>query len=251
MSTEIQRLEDFKSRLEQIRLLFPSLARVSEQELIKALAVSKHLGLDPIKKEVHFVPYGNTVQLVVSYTEYIKRAERSGRLNGWNVVYGNDKDLGTYAEIVIHRKDWEHPFVWRVYLNEVKQESPLWKKSPSFMLRKTAIAQGFRLAFPEEVAELPYEEAELPPNNYHPSVNPITGEVIEISTESSALEDVEMATERQIKAIHVIAAKKGINHKNLIKEKFGVESSKELTKEQASQLIAELQKEDTEEEVPF
>jgi len=191
MTKELQKREDFTEKLMQIRLLFPHLNKVKDEEILKAIAVAKHLGLDPVKKEVHFVPYSGSVQMIVSYTEYIKRAERSGKLNGWKVDFGKD-ELGEYAQIEIHRKDWDTPFIWKVYMEEAKQNSPTWQKMPRFMLRKVAIAQGFRLAFPEETAELPYEEAEIPTNGFNPQPQPATIEPEPVETEV-----VEMATQRQ------------------------------------------------------
>ena len=245
MTKELQKAEEFKTKLEQIRLLFPHLSKVKDEEILKAVAVAKHLGLDPVKKEVHFVPYSGSVQMIVSYTEYIKRAERSGKLDGWKVEYGKD-DLGEYAKIIIRRKDWSEPFEWKVYIEEAKQNSPTWEKMPRFMLRKVAIAQGFRLAFPEETAELPYEEAEIPAG-FNPQPQP-QSEVIEPEIEEP---QIELATDRQIKALHTISKKKGIDIKQLIADKWGLTSTKDLTKEQASQLIDEMQKIEETETVPF
>lgn len=244
-TTELQKREDFTEKLMQVRLLFPHLNKVKDEEILKAVAVAKHLGLDPIKKEVHFVPYSGSVQMIVSYTEYIKRAEKSGKLNGWTVDFGKD-EIGEYAEIIIYRKDWKEPFKWKVYMEEAKQNSPTWQKMPKFMLRKVAIAQGFRLAFPEETAELPYEEAEMSFTQPQPIQQPIEPEIVEEDTPK-----IEMATQRQKTAIHTIASKKGIDHKAIMLEKFGVESTNDLTKEQASQLIEELQNIEETEEVPF
>lgn len=238
--SELVRQEDFQKKLEQVRMLFPHLKKVSDGEILKAIAVARHLGLDPVKREVHFVPYGHSVQMIVSYLEYVKRAERSGKLDGWKVDFGKD-EIGEYAEITIYRKDWREPFTWKVYMEEAKQNTPTWQKMPRFMLRKVAIAQGFRIAFPEETAQLPYEEAELPVQQEE-----------EIKTVEEP-EVVEMVTDKQIKAIYAIAKKKGVDVKEIIYEKFGVESTKDLTKEQASELIEELQnieekKEEKEEE---
>ena len=247
MTKEIQKREDFTEKLMQIRLLFPHLNKVKDEEILKAVAVAKHLGLDPVKKEVHFVPYSGSVQMIVSYTEYIRRAERSGKLDGWKVEYGKD-DLGEYAKIIIRRKDWSEPFEWKVYIEEAKQNSPTWEKMPRFMLRKVAIAQGFRLAFPEETAELPYEEAEMPVNGFNNPQPQPQSEVIEPEIEEP---QIELATDRQIKALHTISKKKGIDIKQLIADKWGLTSTKDLTKEQASQLIDEMQKIEETETVPF
>jgi phage recombination protein Bet len=148
--------------VELVKVLFPHLQGISDVEIRKAIALAKHLGLDPTKREVHFVPFKGSLQLVVSYTEYIKRAERSGKLNGWDVAVGKD-EVGTFAETTIYRKDWEHPLRWKVYLSEVKKDTQSWKSMPIFMLKKVCIAQAFRLAFTEETNELPYEESELVP----------------------------------------------------------------------------------------
>jgi RecT family. len=148
---------EHQNLVELVRVLFPQLQGVSDLEIAKAIALAKRLGLDPLRKEVHLVPFKGSVQLVVSYLEYIKRAERSGKLDGWEVRLGKD-ELGEYAEVEIFRKDWKHSLKWRAYLEEVKKETPNWKAMPLFMLRKTAIAQAFRLAFPEETQELPLEE---------------------------------------------------------------------------------------------
>ncbi|MFZ8787808.1 RecT family recombinase, partial [Thermocrinis sp.] len=151
--------QEQQNLVEMVKVLFPQLQGVSDLEIMKALALAKRLGLDPLKKEAHLVPYGGRVQLVISYLEYVRRAEKSGKLNGWETKIGKD-ELGEYAEVVIHRRDWEHPFKWRVYLDEVKRDTPSWRAMPLFMLRKTAIAQGFRLAFPQENQELPEEPEE-------------------------------------------------------------------------------------------
>jgi phage recombination protein Bet len=152
--------QEQQNLVELVRVLFPHLQGVSDLEIAKAIALAKRLGLDPLRKEVHLVPFKGSVQLVVSYLEYIKRAERSGKLDGWEVRLGKD-ELGEYAEVEIFRKDWKHSLKWQAYLNEVRKDTPNWKAMPLFMLRKASIAQSFRLCFPEETQELPLEEREI------------------------------------------------------------------------------------------
>lgn len=151
--------KDNGQTIKLIRLLNPHLTGVSDEEIIKGLALAQYLGLDPIKKQVHMIPFGKSIQLVVSYLEYIKRAERTGKLDGWQVVVYEQPEI--HARVTIWRKDWQKPFEWSVYLKEVQKNSQIWREMPLFMLRKVAIAQAFRLCFPEEVGELPYEEAEM------------------------------------------------------------------------------------------
>ena len=204
--------------VELVRVLFPHLQGVSDLEIAKALALARKLGLDPLHRQVHLVPFKGTVQLVVSYTEYLRRAERSGKLNGWVARLGKD-EFGEYAEVEIYRKDWEHSFKWRVYLNEVKKDTPSWKNMPLFMLRKVAISQAFKLAFPEETQELEgiLEEGEV---EYEP------------------VEEVRTISEAQAKRLWVIAKETGeeagigkVEVEKIVREilnEYGLESTREI-----------------------
>lgn len=149
--------------------------KIGESQTKLCLQTALAWGLNPLKREIHFIPYWNSsagkyeVKIVVGYEVYLKKAERSGKLNGWKVeIQGSGDDMK--AIVTIFRKDWEYPFVHEVYFNEVKQTkktergeelSPTWAKMPKFMLKKVAIAQAFRLAFPEEIGGLPYIPEEI------------------------------------------------------------------------------------------
>ena len=133
----------------------------SEKELFLFMGLCRTYGLNPLKKEIYFVKYGQSPgSIVVGYETYIKRAERSGRLDGWGVELGKDS-LGEKATITIHRKDLSHPFTWTVYRKEFDSGKANWAKMPLFMLRKVAISQGFRLAFSEELGGMPYIPEEI------------------------------------------------------------------------------------------
>jgi phage recombination protein Bet len=139
-----------------------------EKEQFKRIAVE--FQLNPFKREIYCVAYGEdqyrTCSIIVGYEVYIKRAERTGKLDGWKAwVEGNGDNLK--AVIEIYRKDWQHPFTHEVYWNEAVQKkksgevTSFWTKMPRFQLRKVAISQGFRLCFPDELGGLPYDGAEL------------------------------------------------------------------------------------------
>ncbi len=219
-----------KQAVEMVRVLFPHLQDVPDIEVAKAIATARHLGLDPIKKEVHLVPFKGKVQLVVGYLEYIKRAERSGKLNGWQVNISGDT-----ARVVIYRKDWEHPFEWEVSLQEVQKDTPTWRQMPQFMLKKVAISQAFRLCFPEELGHMPYTEAE--------------GEIGEEYVETEQHKDFRKITEAQQKKIRVLLKDLGLKDKGeiltLISNIVGreIESSQDLTLQEASLVIDTLTQE--------
>ena len=133
----------------------------TDTELYFFCNIAKSFGLNPFKKEIHFVKYGDKPgQTIVGYETYIKRAERTGLLDGWSGWI--DKDgVGEKAVIEIHRKDRGHPFRWEAYRKEFDKQQSTWKAMPYFMLKKVAISQGFRLAFPEEVGGMPYTPDEI------------------------------------------------------------------------------------------
>lgn len=123
--------------------------------------------LNPIKRECYAVGYGDNWNIITGYEVYIKRAERTGKLNGWECkIEGSGDDMR--AILTINRKDWEKPFVHEVYFNEVVQKrkdgqvNAMWQKMPKFMTKKVAIAQGFRLCFADELGGMPYTSDELP-----------------------------------------------------------------------------------------
>jgi len=146
----------------------------TDKELYFFMNIAKSFGLNPFKKEIHFVKYGSQPgQTIVGYETYIKRAERTGLLDGWSVWVDKD-NIGEKAVIQINRKDRNHSFIWEVYRKEFDKQQSTWKAMPYFMLKKVAISQGFRLAFPEEVGGMPYTPDEI---NLGQSENLGTGEV--------------------------------------------------------------------------
>lgn len=145
--------------------------------------------LNPFKREIYAVGYGDKFNIIVGYEVYIKRAERTGKLDGWKCVTNENN---TKAKLTIYRKDWKYPFEHEVLLQEVLQNSPIWKKMPVFMMKKVCIEQGFRICFPDEMGGMPYgvEEVsydrEIVPDEVIPEKDvtpqrdaPVSGEVIE------------------------------------------------------------------------
>ena len=145
----------------------------TDNEMYLLLGICKSYGLNPFKREVHIIKYDakSHAQIVVGYDVYIKRAERTKLLNGWNVDSGTAKIMEVdgkekvvpVATIDIWRKDWDKPFHWTVRLDQFNKKQSTWNQIPDFMGKKVAIAQGFRLAFPDELGGMPYtpEEAEV------------------------------------------------------------------------------------------
>ena len=140
----------------------------------KAMFVNmcKGYGLNPFKREIYCTAYGEgkfrKCSIVTGFEVYLKRAERTGKLNGWHVdSTGSVRDGSLSATITIRRKDWAEPFTHTVYYNEcvqlTKEGKPnsVWAKQPSYMTKKVAVGQGFRLCFPDELGGMPYTDDEM------------------------------------------------------------------------------------------
>lgn len=145
--------------------------KLPEKHKAQFIELASAFGLNPFKREIYAVGYGENFNIITGYEVYLKRAERIGKLNGWNAtVEGSGENLS--ATVTIYRKDWSMPFSHTVYYREVVQKTKegkpnsVWAKMPSFMLRKVAIAQGFRLCFPDEMGGMPYTSDELPEIEY-------------------------------------------------------------------------------------
>lgn len=144
---------------------------IPEQFQTQFIEIAAAMNLNPFLNEIHAISYntkeGPVFKCVTGYMVYIKRAERSGKLNGWEV---SSQNVGgqMVSTVTIYRKDWEKPFRHSVRFNEVAQYTPdgnlsrLWRKMPAFMCEKACISQGFRLCFPDELAGMPYTKEELP-----------------------------------------------------------------------------------------
>ena len=146
-------------------------SKLDDKEKKMFLNIAKEFRLNPFKREIHVSVYGEgqyrNLSIITGYEVYIKRAERTGKLDGWKCwTEGSGNELK--AKIQIYRKDQKYPFEHEVYYSEAVQynkegkPNKIWGKMPRFMLKKVCIGQGFRLCFSDDLGGMPYEESELP-----------------------------------------------------------------------------------------
>ena len=134
---------------------------VDDDQAKKFITIAKSMNLNPFLKEIYAIPYGKNWNIIVGYEVYIKRAARSGKLDGWRAwVEGSLKDGNLKGCVEIKVKGWDSPFYHEVYFEEYNQNNTMWKSKPRTMIQKVAISQGFRLAFPEELSGMPYTAEE-------------------------------------------------------------------------------------------
>jgi phage recombination protein Bet len=145
-----------------------NLQKFSESEKNLFLDMCCALKLNPFRREIYGVKYKDSFNIIIGYEVYLKKAEgikgADGErlLSGWTVDFGKDGNEFT-CTCTIHRRDWAEPFTLTVWQSEYDQGNTMWKTKPRTMLRKVAIAQAFRLCFPEELGGMPYTEDEIQP----------------------------------------------------------------------------------------
>lgn len=182
-AVEVSRTETFD--IEKIHKYLNAMnlaSNLTRSEVEQFTEIAQSFGLNPFKREIYASKYGNNFSVIVGFETYIKRAERSGLLSGWNVTTSgelNRKDLknsNVKAIITIHRKDFQHAFVHEVEFAEYVQftkdgsVTKFWREKPLTMIKKVAMAQGFRLCFSDELGGMPYTAEELPPVEVHAEV---------------------------------------------------------------------------------
>ncbi len=148
----------------------------SPQEVALFLNVCAMYGLNPFKREIYLIKYDpkEKASFVVGYESYLKRAERTDKWAGMASGTIDDPKTGqpVKAWAKVFRKDWPNPLEHEVYYSEYvqyakdKQGKPyvtkFWREKPRTMLKKVAIAQALRMAFPDELGGMPYTAEEMP-----------------------------------------------------------------------------------------
>lgn len=154
--------------------------RVTMQEVVMFINLCKYAGLNPWLKEAYCIKYGNEpATMVVGKEAFMKRAEKTPGFDGVEagiiVMSGNEvvyrtgtlklpgeELVGGYAEV--YRKDRSHTYRIEVSFDEYagrKKDGSLnsqWSKKPATMIRKVALVQALREAFPESFSGMYSEE---------------------------------------------------------------------------------------------
>ena len=150
---------------------------ITEEECVMFLNLCKYQRLNPYLREAHCIKYGTSPATMVTGKEvYTKRAMRNptyaGQQAGVIVQYadGTTKDrigalvlkneqlVGAWAKVYV--RNYEVPIEISVGLDEyigLKKDGTVnqqWSKKPATMIRKVALVQALREAFPEDMQGL-------------------------------------------------------------------------------------------------
>lgn len=145
---------------------------VTMNEVVMFMNLCKNSGLNPWTKEAYCIKYGNEpATMVIGKEAYMKRAEANEYYDGFEagiivmdaetreVIHRtgcfklpSEEILGGWAKV--YRKDRSHAYEAEVSFDEYagrKKDGGLnsqWSKKPSTMIRKVALVQALREAFP-------------------------------------------------------------------------------------------------------
>jgi len=151
--------------------------RISDQEIMMFMMLCRDQGLNPFLNEVYLIKYGSNdpAQMTTSYDVFKQRAMRHPLYQGHNagticvdksgeavhragcMVYPGDEVIGGWCSV--ERKDMV-PLLHEVSFNEyVGRKSNgdinrMWASKPGTMIRKVAVSQALREAFPESMQGL-------------------------------------------------------------------------------------------------
>ena len=144
---------------------------VSDQDITQFIAICKFNQLNPFLNEAYLIKFGTQpAQMVVSKEALLKRAETNEHYDGMTagvIVKTKDGEIkqlegsfydddcvlvGGWAKIF--RKDRKFPFTATVRLSEYNKKQSVWTTSPSTMIRKIAVVQAAREAFPVQLGAM-------------------------------------------------------------------------------------------------
>lgn len=157
---------------------------VSDQEIIMFLNLCKFQHLNPFLNEAYLIKFGNqAAQIVAGKDAITKRAMRNQKYEGQQagvVVYSAAKNaleyrigalvlpeeslVGGWAKVFV--KGYQEPIETSVSLNEyigLKGDgtpNQQWERKPATMIRKVALVQALRDAFPEDLGGM-YDQSEV------------------------------------------------------------------------------------------
>ncbi len=230
---------------------------VTEQETIMFLSLCKFQKLNPFLNEAYLIKFGGqAATMVVGKEVFTKRAyqhpkfrgltagiivERDGELLELEGTFKKPKDILLGGWAIVHIEN-RVPFKNTVSMEEYSKGQSTWKQIPCTMIRKVALVQALREAFPEYFQAM-YSQEEMPVDNdvvdgFEPVAPPVECVIIEE-------EPKKLVTIAQVKRMFTIANKKGLTDeetKTLIKDMFNLESSKEMTVEQYDLVMVEIEK---------
>lgn len=150
-------------------------ADITAQEAILFMNLCKYQKLNPFLNEAFLIKFDKTkpAQMVVGKEAFMKKAENNEVFEGYRagLIVSRDNEileiegsftakgdtlLGGWCEV--YRADRKFPIIAKVSFDEYSTGKSLWAGKPKTMIRKVAIVQAMREAFPSNLGGMYVEE---------------------------------------------------------------------------------------------
>jgi phage recombination protein Bet len=173
---------------------------VTQNEVIMFMQLCKYQFLNPFLREAYLIKFGNSPATIITGKEvFTKRASKNQNFVGFEagiVVYSNNEIIKREGTIVlkteelvggwakVYRSDYTVPMESTASMEEYARYNAKgelmknWKDMPATMIRKVALVQALREAFPDQFQGL-YSPEEMPVDNSKLDSKPINLEIDE------------------------------------------------------------------------
>jgi phage recombination protein Bet len=158
-------------------------AQVTDQEVMMFLMLCRNAGLDPFRREAYLIKYSDreSATIVTGKDAFTKRAEAHPDHEGMqagviverdgeviermgSLVLSGDKLVGGWAKV--YKRGRQVPYYTTVAYDEYEGRkhdgtpNRQWKEKPATMIRKVALVQALREAYPDALGGM-YDSAEM------------------------------------------------------------------------------------------
>lgn len=171
--------------------------KATDSEAFMFMQFCKHMGINPYIGEAYLIKYSDNdpAQPVIGKETFTQRAERQGNLEYMRAgVIFADKD-GVLTEVQgtvgvgtlvggwarVKRTDQAEEHYLPVDFAEYNTSRAQWKSKPKTMIRKVALVQTLREAYPSQFTGM-FDESEMPEIVVEGDKTPIGQEVLENNT---------------------------------------------------------------------
>lgn len=173
-------------------------ATKEQKEMFIDYAIS--VKLNPLKREIYFLPFGGTYQPYTAYQVYLSRAFKSGKLDYIEAEIGKSSRGEAICTVAIKRHDSSKEMKNIYYFKEhvPSNKNPMWEKMPIFMFKKTAMKLAIQTVLSDvaEIHALPLTVEEM---NINPDrVSELEQELSTLNIKKQNVETIDNKKEKEI-----------------------------------------------------
>lgn len=242
-------------------------SKVTDAEVKMFTELCKAQRLNPFLREAYLVKFGsNPAQIIVGKDVFLKRARSNPRFKGFKAgiivetkdgSYQNrpgtfytpgEKIVGGFCKVAI--EGWDFPLEHSVAMSEFSRSTATWKSMPAVMIRKVALVQALREAFPEDFQQL-YSEEEMPVDDSNLDREPVVIDDAEIVDDAAPEEKdhaeviayaesfADKISDAQRKRMFAIAGDEGLVRAAMARA--GYEHTSDITTDDYDAIIADIE----------